>query len=103
MDKNESPTSIDYVLLYFFYLLSFQQKIFETAKVSIVGGSEKYFLTCFMQVLFFIATLKTRTTVLNKSDKGIKLDFCLKPAYMYSLDIKWQLVSHQSWIQNVFK
>ena len=56
------------------------------AKISIVGGSEWCFRTGFMQVLFFIehlGTSKTISTVLYKNDKGIKLDSCLKPAYMW--------------------
>ena len=32
---------------------------------------------------------KTRTTVLYKNDKGIKLDFCLKTAYM------WLFIGHE--------
>ena len=52
------------------------------AIILILSVSEKCLLACLVQVLFFIehlATIKTRSIVLNESDNGAKLDSFLKP------------------------
>ena len=56
------------------------------ANILILSVSEKCFLACFVQVLFFIehlATIKTRSAVLYESDNGVELYSFLKPTYMW--------------------
>ena len=56
------------------------------ANILVLSVSEKCLLACLVQVLFFIeylATIKTRSTVLYESDNGVELDSFLKPTYMW--------------------
>ena len=56
------------------------------ANILLLSVSEKCLLACLVQVLFFIehlATIKTRSTVINESDNGVELDYFLKLIYMW--------------------